>query len=490
MITRIRPRAGARRAFTLVEVMIAMVAGLIVALAVIGLSREASNTFHEETRIAAAEMQLRTAIDRLRADVARASYMSTGNIFIDPNILTVPGTTTNVNQAVYSTAQAYKASTTNMSLYSLAGVRLYEGGSNDAVNMPLEAINYGAAPAGPDSIQLAGNMTSVEILTIGAAAGSGHAAVVNGGGCGTQRIYLDVQSTPALWRLVGMSPTGTLATYSSQLLNAFEPINPANNTANAGVGAAFIVRIEDNTSHKIQYAATCPAGAASWDAGTVQPYVDLDTKSHITLTGVNPSATINPVQIVSWKLMPSMINPLAPGTADATKYDLVRQYIDAYGATAGNPEVVAEYAVDLKFAFTYDTLSNITGNYNGLSSSTLVTNTFEHGSNSVTNATIAGDVSTSTSGVSVPSGPFPERIRAVRIRLVTRSALQDRTEPLAVSAVEPGAPADYLYRYCLASSAAACNPTATTPPTLVPLARTRTLISEVALPNQARFWFQ
>ena len=109
-------RTSARRAhtrgFTLVELSIAMAAGLIVALSVVALSREASNTFHEETRIASAEMQLRTAIDRLRADLQRAAFMSTGNIYIDTNILTTPGTTT--NRANFSSGTY--GSTTAMSL--------------------------------------------------------------------------------------------------------------------------------------------------------------------------------------------------------------------------------------------------------------------------------------------------------------------------------------------------------------------------------------
>ena len=110
----------------------------------------------------------------------------------------------------------------------------------------------------------------------------------------------------------------------------------------------------------------------------------------------------------------------------------------------------------------------------------MVVNAFEDSSNAViTNATAAGDVSTSL--VPYSSGVEPQRIRSVRVRVVTRTPMQDRAGPLTVS----GAPTDYLYRYCLVQNTTTCAQAG------APVfARTRTLISEVALPNQARLWFR
>jgi prepilin-type N-terminal cleavage/methylation domain-containing protein len=464
-------RAAAGRGFTLVELLVAMVAGLIVALAVVALSREASNTFHEETRVASAEMQLRTAIDRLRADVARASFMSTGNIFIDPQIRTTPGTATNVaniNPTTYNSATA-------MSLYSLAGIRLWAGGS--AAATPLSAYNH----LSPDAIDLGGDLTGVELLTVGGVATGGQVVVDNGGCGGTgQRIYLNMLASPALWRMVGMGPSGGDATYGAQLVSAFQPVP----------GSSFIVRIVDSTG-KAQYAATCATTSgdptsssgypASWNVvgGVPQPYVDLDSNA-ITLTGLGTNATINPVQIVRWQLGRSLINPPSDAGGDGTKYDLTRQYIDAKGAVAGNPEVVAEYAVDLKFAFTVDNLADLTGNYAAAANSPLVVNSFVDSSNSViTNAAVAGDVTTSVAPYA--GGVEPQRIRSVRIRLVTRTPMQDRSEPLAVGGATP----DYLYRYCLVQDNSTCTQAG------APVfARTRTLITEVALLNQTRLWFR
>ncbi len=85
--TRARQLRGRRsqQGFTLVELTVALVAGLIVALGIMGLSRESTRTFHEEMRVSAAEANLRTAVDRLRADLSRAGYMSTSNIFERPD---------------------------------------------------------------------------------------------------------------------------------------------------------------------------------------------------------------------------------------------------------------------------------------------------------------------------------------------------------------------------------------------------------------------
>ncbi len=59
------------RAFTLVELLVSLTAGLLIALAVVAVARGATSTFHEEMRLASAESSLRIAMDRLRADLQR-----------------------------------------------------------------------------------------------------------------------------------------------------------------------------------------------------------------------------------------------------------------------------------------------------------------------------------------------------------------------------------------------------------------------------------
>jgi Tfp pilus assembly protein PilW len=466
-----RARRRHARGFTLVELMVSLCAGLIVALAVVGLSREASNVFQDETRVASAQMQLRSAMDRLRNDVARAAFMSTGNIYIDPTIQSASGVSAATNVANIPAA-FYNAN--HMSLGSLAGVRLFVGGSATAT--PLSAVNG----LSPDAIELGGYFSNVEALAYGGTAAGGGQAIASGdsnNSCGGQTVYLDVHSSPSLWRLIGLGTAPT--TQLDQALNSvFEPVANTN----------FIVRITSaaNTSlQTTQYAVTCAGtsnkSAAAWNNGA--PAVYLDPRVTVTvnastgLTGGN--GTINPVQIVRWELQPSLIPDPMSGEAgvNGPKYDLTRQYLDATGTAAGSPEVVAEYAVDLKFAFTEETTSDTTGNYQGAAGSTQVVYSFEDSAGD--NANLAADPTTIA-----PGTDGPQRIRSVRIRLVTRAPTPDRNAALAVS---PSG-ADYVYHYCLLSTAAACAVVNPGPGTV--FSRTRTVISEVSLLNQARLWYR
>ena len=147
------------------------------------------------------------------------------------------------------------------------------------------------------------------------------------------------------------------------------------------------------------------------------------------------------------------------------------------GPPAGNPEIVAEYAVDLKFAFTLDNTTDVTGDYVLPPSEPQVVYSFED----ATNASVASNVMTQATVPLAATGPQPQRIRSVRIRLATRAAMVDRDQPLPVA----GSQAYLVYRYCTVNSSATCaaagNPI---------FARTRTLITEASLPNQASMWYR
>src|SRR5205823_2689367 len=66
-------RERSDQGFTLVELMVSLVAGLIVTIAVVGLARAATTTFFEAARIASVESTVRNASERLRQDLARSS---------------------------------------------------------------------------------------------------------------------------------------------------------------------------------------------------------------------------------------------------------------------------------------------------------------------------------------------------------------------------------------------------------------------------------
>ncbi len=431
----------ASRGFTLIELMVSLIAGLFVVMAVVGLSTQATNIFHEEARTASSEMSLRTAVERIRADLQRAAFMSTGNIQADPYIAHVPGV------PMVKTGPL-------TSLYRLAGVRLVYQGSTAAT--PL-SVGAGLAP---DTIELAGNYTTTDDYVV-------RFTEANRSVCGGTRLWLATDS-PAMWRILAQSdPNGALA-------NAFQPVS----------GSQFIARVTDDTGH-FQYLPTCLGGAAGvTGAGlAATAFVDLDTATTPLLTanatGTNGGVTglgvgrlrVNPIQTVRWELRP--IDTSKPSDAPyaqlvsplGDKYELFRTYLDVTGAATPQAELVAEYAVDLKFAFSAD-LSLPTNQTRALT-------VYGFGPlDGPLNQNLADDVS-------VNLLTTPQRIRSVHFRLSTRSSIADRAEAITIPAAN--AKQDiYPTRYCVLASCTAGQ---------VGWARIRSVTSEVATTNLAKFFF-
>jgi prepilin-type N-terminal cleavage/methylation domain-containing protein len=455
--------ARQERGFTLVELTVALMAGLIVAMGIVGLSRSATTTFHEEIRNAAAEGSLRTAVDRLRADLARAGYMSTGNIQTDPSYPILRGSATD------TTNNLSNISVNMGGILALASIHLVDGGSVTLNKLPLSGSQ--PTPLAPDYIEIGGNMTTADEFEV-------DKILAPNGNC--QRIQL-VSNSAAMYRL-NVVGVGTAAA-ASELRNVFQPVP-------AGQATQFIVRITDPSNHS-QYVATCPeAVTAGFDGST--PYVDIDATNtkyqppSATNLGSNSGycsrCQINPVQIVRWEITGAAgatdtepqqyVNaldnqPLQPGTADPAKYDLMRSFVDATGALVPTTsEIVAEYAVDLDFAFTVD---------EGLSNQnpSLYTYGFD---NAAGNDLWARDVSKTPA-----PNHGPERIRAVRARLVTRTAQPDRSAnvPFASNNLNE----EFLYRYCVLA------PCPSPPDRTLRWARARTITTEVRLSNQARNYY-
>jgi len=446
-------RRRSARGFTLVELTVALLAGLIVAIGVIGLSREATRTFHEEMRSSAAEATLRTAVDRLRTDLQRAAFMSTGNLSGDPFIAKAPGQNNwdNLPNGMNG-------------LRKLASIRLIEGGS--VVNGGLTLSGVQNPALAPDAIEIGGNMTSAEQFWVD--------HIVPGSSvCGGQRLVLTV--TGAIYRL-----TSTGNTQPAQELDAiFQP----------AAGRQFMVRVVDVTGRQ-QFVMTCAAQAAGFVGPS--PYVDIDPSTPVltpqqTQTQGGLSALsggfVNPVQLVRWEIDSATIESqnlpqyataldnqsLAYGTVDPNKYDLVRMYMDAADKPVWETaEVVAEYAVDLDFAFSVDQGTSLQPK--------IVSFPFDDAND----ALWAPDVSQQ---VAAPYVPGPQRIREVRVRVATRTQLPDRTANVPVP-LFGGTPSQYLFRYCVDT-----NPSCTTNDGTPRWSRVHSVTAEVSLPNQARFFW-
>ncbi|MBV9950177.1 MAG: prepilin-type N-terminal cleavage/methylation domain-containing protein [Myxococcales bacterium] len=440
------------RGFTLVELTVALAAGLIVALGIVGLSKEATRTFHEEARSSAAEATLRTAVDRLRADLARAAYMSTPNIMSDLKIARAPSVATNISNIPGNF----------LGLRRLAGIHLFDGGS--AAATPLSASQVPALA--PAAIEIGGNMTSAEQFEI--------ENVQQVGNC--DRLVFSANSG-AVYRVAAVG-----AAAPAELSNIFQPYTKHQ----------FIVRVVDDAGHS-QFVATCPEDSAAGFINGTQPYVDIDrtntpvmmasdTSTVASLTRMpSGKAFVNPVQIVRWEIVAANSEPkqyqnalggqsLAAGV-DPNKYDLVREFVDALGAVVPETiEVVAEYAVDLDFAFSVENGTDI--------QPATLTLAFDDPANQ----TWADDVSATNVAVN-----RPQRIRIVRARVVTRTAQPDRTAKVAPLDLYKGPAAGFLFRYCMVPP----NPGAPCPDppdSVYRWARARTLTTEVRLMNQAGYF--
>jgi type II secretory pathway pseudopilin PulG len=468
-----RARYDSRAGFTLIALTVALLAGLIVAMGIVALSRSATATFHEEIRTAAAEASLRSAIDRLRSYLQRAGYMSTANIQADPSYPTLRAVTPGPNNLTGIKNMA--------GISRLSAIRIVSGGSATLNGLTLSAQQSPNPNLAPDYIEISGNLTSSDQFEVAAIQLTGQAC---------QRILLVPQS-PAMYRLnVVAGDAGSQTAPSEELRNIFQPVPAAMSTQ-------FIVRLVDDTGHA-QFMATCaetnPAGILNG-----QPYVDIDpTDTPLVAPSANNVSTasgycagrcmVNPVQTVRWEItgpgngvadpepaqyVNSLDNqPLAPTTQDPNKYDLMRTFVDA----AGNPvpatsEIVAEYAVDLDFALTVDQGWDNT-------QPSLLTFGFD---DTADKNKWAPDVSTATFTPLVG----PQRIRAVRVRLAARAAQPDRTANVKA---QNNGNEEFLYRYCVVGSPAG-SPCPSPPDTVLRWARVRTITSEVRLPNLARNYY-
>jgi prepilin-type N-terminal cleavage/methylation domain-containing protein len=455
-------RPGAQSGFTMIELTVALLAGLIVATGIVALSREATNTFHEEARSSAAEAALRGAIDRLRADIQRAGFMSTGNITLDPMIAKAPGQPNVVGNAVKL-------------LPHLQSIHMVSQGSTDTTTMPLSGTNS----LSPDLIEIAGNFSTPDLFDV---------AIVQpaASGANCQQITLSPNS-PAWLRL--KAAEGSTGTGATELQNVFQP-DPK---------ARFLVRLVDDTGHT-QYLVTCGSSSTSPATGLTAagwPYVNIDVsgtgtplqtaQTTGTVGGISGYAAgkawLNPVQVVRWQIttaaavganaepsqfvIASQLQNGATVTTDPNKYDLMRTMLDADGNTTAVSEVVAEYAVDMKFAYTIDTSASVLP-----------------GAQPTPKIAIYGfgdqagiDNTQQVNGLPTTR---PERIRAVRVRLTTRTAQPDRLTNIAVA---PAYGDSYIYRYC--TVVGGCSATTSA----LQWARARTVTTDVALPNQARSFY-
>lgn len=420
--TRVRHQGrSARRGFTLLELMIAMAAGLIIAVTAFSFSRQATRLFAAEARVAAAQMGVLAGFQKLQSELARASYMSSSNFARD---------------ASFNRICDYTGGNFPQALVGAAGLQIVVAGSQGAPSVT-------ALPDGqfPDRVRIIGNLTSAEAYSVLAIepGGSGH------------NVYLRMNDGPS-------SRSGFDNAASFQAV--FAP--------------GRVLRILDQQGHQHYQS----IAAATWGAGT-QPFVTTSLPFAMKGEGANPMCAIdglgtmtqaNVVSIVEYgitglgQLNSAAYNSTiyaagahAPG--DETRTELVRREVVL--GNAGVPfyadpsaTVIAEYAVDLRFGV-WTSNTNIAG----CTAPAVGLRFCPPSSSGITNVMAPGNAF-----IQLAQGP--ESVHAVQMRLVTRSREVDRSADLPSSNTNAHGS---IHRFKVGE---------------LGWARARTLVADVSLPNQ------
>ena len=467
--SRLRAERAKQAGFTLVELLVSLAAGLAVVMSVVALGRDATTNFHQEMRVASAQMTQRLAAQRMRSDFERAGFMGTGNMWNDPMVSrgladgfgAAPGYTTAAAQPAY--------------LSTMVSVRLNVGGStigaahSDVNNYSILADNA----LSPDQIELTGNFSTADEYSGAVDQPAGACSAQNGA-----RIYLETKD-PAVLRLM-YAPDGTYSLAAA--INATQNVfSPAFNTT-TGKAYPFGMRVWDFSMSHYQFAALCTAvGSIGIDmtTGLPRPYVDtaaaLMTQDQgaggvVPGQGAGSGVVVNPVQTVRWEIVrraalagaaTSAAGTLLDGPVEAlstARFELVRSWVpfdvkpfaDVTATCDTCVELVGEFAVDLKVAFSV------------LATPTTFT---DYVLDDTTMPVSVADPDPANMGTTTP-----QKIRMIRFRLGTRTAMVDRPVTIPYPTVTaPVVALNFLFRYEVAPNQ---------------YARVRETMEEVFTPNQ------
>ncbi len=375
--------------FTLVELLVALTGGLFLSMVVFALARDTSRFYQRETRLANATLAGVVGFDRLRADIARAGFLTTPNIEKDPHVCSRPDSS---------------SSNWPEALKTLAAIKLTKSTS---VPETLKANDIT-----PMKLLLAGSYGAIDEFPV--------RTIVNA--TSEYQVYLQVNTGP-LRRLsyqTGAADSGIETSQEAILESVFMK--------------GRIVRIVDKSG--FQHFGVVKSVLPGNDPAIVlesQPPIEFRGTSTLQcgLKGLESGSTINVVNLIQYEIGSLKdqddYGPLYDASTapfDEDRSELIRTELGADGARleGTTPELVAEYAVDLAFGFTA---------WQG------------SGNDKLTTVTPDGDFSEF-----FPTGTLGpvQHLRAIRARLSVRSREGDRAEP--VPADLPG-----LYRIGLGSDA-------------------------------------
>jgi hypothetical protein len=296
------------RGFTLVELMVALSGGLFLSVIVFTLARDTGRFYQRESRIANATLGGIVGFERLKRDIARAGYLATPNVKMDPSVCA-------------------KVEGWPSQLGRLAGVRINANGSPAAGNTDI--VNNVRTP---DAIILAGSYSATDEFPVE--------------GTSTKLVIQDAASG-AMARLGYLRLTDVME--QKDLLSTVFADGRAIRFLDKATGRAYFSSVQS-----VQ-------GGASPGITLATPL--LGSTSACPLPG-QISGTISVINFVRYQieeLAADATGPFAPlfaasrGDAgiplgETTRTELVRQELDINGdPIVDTLELVAEYAVDLDF---------------------------------------------------------------------------------------------------------------------------------------------
>ena len=396
--------------------MVSLAAGLLISAAAFLMARNASRFFQAESGITSAQYQLVMGMSRLQADLRRASFMTSPNIGADPRLC--------------GSTAGWPAG-----MLDLAGIHIQQGGS--AIRHPgdhgLSVFNG----LDPDALIIGGVFGTTEQYAV--------QAINNAAGGLT--VYL--QEDGAMWRTRQKIAEGGYG-----LTDIFRPgrflrildqegrmaygiitgVNPANPNPSVTLSNAPALPIRATTG-------TC--GCEGFCTGAIASPV---VRMLYDLRAIDTN--IYPQYAGLYARSGHAETAFHRGPNEAARTELVRVELDQAGnEIPASLEVLAEFAVDLKFGITHDTAA--VGQPPNLVREPI------GGPNVYTTANL------------ISGGGTPDRIRGVQVRFSTRAHRRDREQGLPAIGTDNG-----LLRYGLGAN--------------LGFVRMRTIVSDVQLPNQQR----
>lgn len=441
-------RARRSRGFTMVELLAAMAAGMMVAMGAFTFARAATRSFQQEARVANATSAVLLGFRRLSADVQRAGFLATPNI-----------------QREFRWEQdiCEDPSAAPLAFKDLASIRLERGGTyvGNGLTPTVDLANQVA----PDRLTLTGSFDTTEMFFVSHVNATGGNSVVvqlmQNSGAVSRAVQPGANGQPSLGTSIQVGRIGRLIDTAGMI--HFGVITAV--AVNAG--AAPQITLGGSPQIAVQgtaYAGTLKPGCKGVPFNSVGALFSVVNRVVYEVRDLRN----DPAYAALYPAPNSVSTDDAAADPPKSRHELVRYEIGVDGAQLGPNEVVAEYAVDFRFGATIDT-APVPAIGNGNPYQPLLT-TYDVG-----NPAIYPYTNTASQSVVTPG---PERIRSLRVRLAVRSREGDREanvapalQPITLQNNTPGSGGQY--RYLLSNGS---------------WARVRTMQSEISLPNNSVFW--